>query len=187
MQNPRLASRYAKSLLDLAIERNCLEEALKDMRFIQSICAASQEFTLVLKSPVLAGAKKLSVIKAVSKDSLHPTTNAFIALVVLKGREANLESIAAAFVELYNQLKRIRTVHLSTASPITETAKANILAKIAASMPSYTFELHTKIDASLIGGFVLEVGDRFFDASIKKKLNDIRLEIIDTSYVAKLY
>jgi len=84
-------------------------------------------------------------------------------------------------------LKRIRTVHLCTASPITETAKANILAKISASMPNYTFELHTKIDASLIGGFVLEVGDRFFDASIKKKLNDIRLEIIDTSYVAKLY
>ncbi|MBX2905079.1 MAG: ATP synthase F1 subunit delta [Taibaiella sp.] len=187
MQNPRLASRYAKSILDLAVERNSLEPALTDMQTLQAICAASHEFRLMLESPVIKGDKKLSILFAVLKSQqLNELTKGFITLLVSKGREHFLPEIATSFVAQYNELKNIKTVKLTTATTVNDAIKNNILAKVAGFMPSNKLKLETSVDESLIGGFVLEMGDKLFDASVKKKLNDVRTKIIDHSYEAKM-
>jgi F-type H+-transporting ATPase subunit delta len=187
MQNPRLASRYAKSILDLAVEQNSLEATLKDMQLLNSIFKASHDFELMLRSPVIKGDKKLSVIKAVLEGrNISPLTNAFINLLVAKGRELNLPEIASSFISQYNTLKKIRTVKLTTASAMNEGVKNSIQAKIATYMPTDTIALETAVDDSLIGGFVLEVEDRLFDASVKKSLNDMRSRLMDHSYESKM-
>lgn len=186
MQNPRLASRYAKSLLDLAIETNKLEDTLKDIQLLDNVCRVSPEFTVMLRSPVIRGDKKLAVINAVVKDSLHELTKKFIALLGVKGRESNMPEIVTAFIEQYNKLKNIRTVNLTTATAMDDKMKNAMLAKIAGFMPTDTVDMKTKIDASLIGGFVLEIEGKLFDASVKKKLNDIKSSIVDNSYVSKM-
>ena len=187
MQNPRLASRYAKSLLDLAVEKNCLDAVLQDMQVLKSICAQSRDFDVMLRSPVISAEKKLSVISEVLKRfNVNPFTTALINLLVAKGRELNLPEIAPAFIEQYNSLKNIRTVKITTAVPMNDTIKNSISAKVAGYMPTDKIELKTEVDESLIGGFVLEVEDRLYDASVKKSLNDIRNAVIDTSYVTKM-
>ncbi len=187
MQNPRLASRYSKSLLDLAIERNSLEGALKDMQVLNSICVKSPEFCSMLRSPVIKGDKKLKVITEVVKAyGLSELTMAFINLLITKGRELNLPEIAGAFIAQYNELKNIRTVKLTTAVPMTDSIKKSLEAKIAGYMPKDTIDLETAVDESLIGGFVMEVEDKLYDASVKKSLNDIRSKIIDSSFTAKM-
>jgi len=187
MQNPRLASRYAKSLLDLAIERNSLEDTLKDMRALHEVCAMSPDFCVMLQSPVINGDKKLAVINAVmARQQISVLTNAFIALLVTKGRELNLPEIAEAFIAQYNALKHIRTVKLTTATAMNDSVKKGIESKIATYMPNDTVNLTTSIDASLIGGFLLEVEDQLFDASVKKSLNDIKTSLLDNSYVSKM-
>lgn len=187
MQNPRLASRYAKSLLDLAVEKNCLDAVLQDMQVLNSICTQSRDFDVMLRSPVISADKKLSVITEVLKRfNVNQFTTALINLLVTKGREQSLPEIAPAFIEQYNTLKNIRTVMLTTAAPMNDAIKNSISAKVAGYMPNDKIELKTAVDASLIGGFVLEVEDRLYDASVKKSLNDIRNKVIDTSYVAKI-
>jgi len=187
MQNPRLASRYAKSILDLAVERNSLEPVLTDMQTLQAICAASPEFRLMLESPVIKGDKKLSILLEVLKtQQLNELTKGFINLLVSKGREYFLPEISGAFVAQYNELKNIRTVKLTTATAVNDSIKNNILAKVSGFMPADKVNLETSVDESLIGGFVLEMGDKLFDASVKKKLNDVRSKIIDHSYEAKM-
>ncbi len=187
MQNPRLASRYAKSILDLAVEKNSLEAVLSDMRTLHQVCKISPEFTLMLESPVIKGDKKLSVLFAVLKSqNLSELTRGFITLLVTKGREHNLPEIAEAFIDQYNILKNIRTVKLTTAAPVSDAVKNNIVAKVATYMPNDTMNLHTAVDSSLIGGFVLEVGDKLYDSSVKKKLNDVRSRIIDHTYETKM-
>ncbi len=186
MQNPRLAARYAKSVLDLAVERNSLDAVLSDMRVLNGICAESREFEVMLRSPVINGDKKLSVINEVMKRfNINEITQAFINLLVAKGRELNLPEIATAFVEQYNALKNIRTVTLTTATPMTDAIKKTLESKIAAYMPKDTVDLKTLTDSSLIGGFVLEVEDKLYDASVKKHLSDVKAEIVDLSYVSK--
>jgi F-type H+-transporting ATPase subunit delta len=187
MQNPRLASRYAKSILDLAIEKNSLEAVLADMRVLQQICAVSEEFETMLRSPVIKGDKKLGVINAVLKGrGVNAITTGFIALLVNKGRESNLPEIAAAFIASYNDLKRIKTVKLTTARAVNDKVKDSIKAKVASFMPDDTMNLETSIDESLIGGFVLEVGDKLFDASVKKSLSEFKTRIIDHSYETRI-
>src|SRR5438874_1893648 len=98
MQNPRLAGRYAKSLLDLSIEQNGLDATLQDVQLVDSVCRQSRDFTLMLRSPVIKADKKEAIINAVLGPSLRPLTRGFINLLVTKGREANLPEIAAAFI-----------------------------------------------------------------------------------------
>jgi len=187
MRNPRLASRYAKSILDLAVEKNSLEAVLADMRTLHQVCAVSHEFEVMLESPVIKGDKKLAVIFAVLKSqNLHELTKGFITLLVNKGRELNLPEVAEAFVDQYNKLKNIRTVKLTTATPVTDAVKKAIVSKVASFMPKDTMNLESKVDESLIGGFVLEVEDQLFDASVKKKLNEVRSRIIDHTYEVKI-
>ena len=186
MQNPRLASRYAKSLLDLAIEQNNVEAILADMSMLDAICQKSQEFAVMLRSPVINGDKKHAVIKAVFGGNLSQLTQAFINLLINKGREANLPEIAPAFVGLYKKMKHIKTVKLTTAAPVTDAVKQNIVNKITKDLQGYSVDLTAKVDPALIGGFILEMEDKLFDASVRRQLNDIRSQFQDNSYISHL-
>src|SRR5882724_8640788 len=107
MPNPRLASRYAKSLLDLAIETGQLETVYKDMLWLQAVCKSNRDFVTLLKSPVIAGDKKIKILDAVSSNHLSKLTTAFNALLIKKSRESNLPEIATAFISQYKDNKNI--------------------------------------------------------------------------------
>jgi F-type H+-transporting ATPase subunit delta len=187
MQNPRLATRYAKSLLDIAVEQNSVDATLRDMQLLNEICIQSRDFAVMLHSPVISGDKKLSVINEVLKGrNISELTYTFIKLLMTKGRELNLPEIAGAFITQYNTLKNIRIVKLTTASSMAAGIKSSIESKIAGFMPKDTIELKTEVDDKLIGGFVLEVEDRLFDASVRKSLNNIKAKLIDHSYEPKI-
>lgn len=187
MLNPRLATRYAKSLLDIAVEKNSLDAVLNDMKLLNSICSKSHDFAVMLRSPVISGDKKASVINEVLKGSnVNELTKAFIKLLVSKGREAVLPEIGGAFIAQYNELKSIRVVKLTTAVPLADSLRTSIQTKVSGLMPKDTLELKTDVNADLIGGFVLEVDDKLYDASVKKSLNDIRNRIIDHTYETRM-
>ena len=186
MQNPRLASRYAKSLLDLAVERNSLEQTLADIQLLDRICRASNDFEVMLRSPVIKAERKMAAINAVVNDKMSDLTKAFINLLTSKGRESALPEIVLAFIAQYNEMKNIRTVKVTTAVAMDDKMRSVILNKIASFMPNDSINLETSIDARLIGGFVLEVEGKLFDASVKKKLNDVKSSIVDYSYVSKM-
>jgi F-type H+-transporting ATPase subunit delta len=185
MQNPRLASRYAKSLLDLAIEQNSVSATMQDIDLLNSICVQSRDFTNMLRSPVIPADKKHAIINAVIGDKLSDLSKAFITLLVNKGREANLPEIAKAFIEQYKELHNIKTVTLTTATPVSEAVKEAIRKKVVASMPSHMkIELQEKVNADLIGGFVLQMDDKLFDASIRRDLNDVKAQFLKNLYIS---
>ncbi|HRE51312.1 MAG TPA: ATP synthase F1 subunit delta [Flavitalea sp.] len=183
MLNPRLAGRYAKSLIDLAVERNQLEEAHKDMVFLQALCKSNPDFVALLKSPVISADKKQAILKALTEGKVSEITAAFNALLIRKGRESILPQIAPAFIEQYRQLKGIQTVRLTTATPVSEELKKTIVDKVKAQMPSKNIELTALVDEGLIGGFVLQIGDTLVDASISYDLNTIRKQFLNNDFI----
>lgn len=186
MQNPRLASRYAKSLLDLAKEQGALELVLADMELINQICTSNADFVQMLRSPIIKADKKFAILQAILGDKIGPLTTAFIKLLTAKGREFFLPEMTTAYAKQYKELKHINTVTLTTAVGIDDQLKQNIHDKIVASLKGEAVELHTQVDASLIGGFTLEVGDKSFDASIKRDLNDIKAQFTKNLYIADI-
>jgi F-type H+-transporting ATPase subunit delta len=187
MQNPRLASRYAKSLIDLSHEMNALETTLADMQLLDQTCAVSHDFVNMLRSPIIAGDKKIAIVDAVFGKNITELTTRFINLLITKGREENLPEIAGAFISQYNVLKNITTVKLTTAAPIDAALQANIISKVSGLMrEGCKVEIKASVNKDLIGGFVVEVDDKLYDASVRKRLADVRAGVIDTSYVSKM-
>lgn len=186
MLQPRLAGRYAKSLIDLATEQNQLEKVYADMIFLQSVCRQSREFVTVMRSPVINADKKNSIVNAITKDKVEGLTSAFNKLLIQKGRESILPEIINAFIDQYNTIKGIHKVKLATAEPISEELKKAIEQKLKTDAALPTIELETVVKKELIGGFVLEFDNKLVDASILRDLKDIQKQFRSNIYVKNI-
>lgn len=174
MPNPRLAARYAKSLIDLSTEKGQLEAVYADMKYLEAVCKLSKDFVNLLKSPIIKADQKNTIVTAVTKGKVSELTAAFNNLLVKKGRESDLPEIAFAFVEQYNTIKNIHRVKLTTAVEVSAELKKSIELKVQKEKGLGTIELETATDESLIGGFVLEFNNNLVDASILRELKDIK-------------
>jgi F-type H+-transporting ATPase subunit delta len=186
MKNPRLASRYAKSLVDIAVEQNSLEETLKDMQLLDAICSQSRDFVTMMRSPVIKGDKKISVVNAVLAGRVSILTSTFLKLLINKGRESFLDEIAEAFIIQYRVYKGIRMAKLTTATPVDASVVDTLRAKIEAAYKGTTINIETAVDPSLLGGFVLDMGDKQLDTSIVRDLNEIKKQFSKNLYVPQL-
>jgi F-type H+-transporting ATPase subunit delta len=186
MPNPRLANRYAKSLIDLATEQNGLETIYADMQFIDAACKSSKEFVKMLQSPIIKSDAKNKIVEAVTKDKISSLTTQFNKLLISKGREFELPEIALAVIDQYNVIKGISKVKLTTAIEIGDDIKQSIIAKANSEAGLSKIELETKVDANLIGGFVLEFNNNLVDASVARDLRDIKKQFEKNIYVSSL-
>lgn len=183
MYNTRLATRYARSLITLAEDKSNVEVVLEDMKYLFGLCSQSREFTMMLRSPIIKSDKKLAIVKAVFKDKLSPLSNAFIELLIKKGREFFLGEMAESYISQYKAMKHIHDVSLTTAVKISDELSQAIKDKVASSLKGGIIDLKLKVDETIIGGFVLEAGDKLFDASIIRDLKDIKNQFTQNQYI----
>jgi len=186
MPNPRLATRYAKSLMDLSIERGELETVYADMQWLNGVCKSNPDFVNLLRSPIIKNETKKKIMEAVTNGQISEMTAGFNRLLVTKGRESNLPEISSAFITAYKEYKNIQTVKLTTASPISETLRNAIVAQIKKSAGFQNVELEEKVDAGIIGGFVLQAGDKMVDASISYDLKIIAKQFENNDFIYKV-
>lgn len=180
-----VASRYAKSLIDLAVETKQLEEVRADMKLIKSVCETNREFVVLLESPVVKTDKKMNIFNEVFKGKISATTLAFLNMIAVKRREGYIDNIAYAFDEQYKVYKNITTAEVHAPTPLDAESKKQILAVVAKTATG-EIELVEKIDTSLIGGFVLTVNGKRIDTSVKRKLNDLRKNFSGNPYLPDL-
>ena len=186
MLNPRVASRYAKSLLDLAIERGQLEDVYGDMLYLQQLTKGSREFLALLRSPVIKADTKINAINAVTAGKVGPLTSSFIKLMTEKAREAVLPEIITSFINQYKESKGIKTVKLTTAVPVSDALKAEIVAQVKKSGGFENLELIETVDPGIIGGFVLQADDQLIDASISYDLKNISRQFENNDFIYKV-
>jgi F-type H+-transporting ATPase subunit delta len=182
MARARIADRYAKSLIDLAVEKGDLEEVYEDAKRIIEVCNKSREFAVMLKSPIIKGDKKIKVINLLSEGRINEITRLFLNLLVRKGREAHLQDIMFEFCEKYDIIKGISRINLTTAVPVTDDIKDMIVAKLQNETRLTNIELKTKVQEDLVGGFVLEYNNYLLDRSIKRFLNDAKKQYQKNEY-----
>lgn len=186
MPNPRLATRYAKSLIDLAIERGQLEEVFADMKWLQSVCKTNRDFVNVLRSPIIKSDVKKKIVEAVTNGRINELTAAFNRLIITKNRESFLPEISNAFIEAYKVEKNIHTIHLTTATPVNDSIKEAIVNQVKKSAGFQNVELEEKVDDAIIGGFVLQIGDQLVDASIAYDLRAIAKQFKNNDFIYKI-
>lgn len=186
MPNPRLATRYAKSLIDLAIEKGQLEKVYADMQWLQAVCISNRDFVNLLRSPIIKGDTKKKILEAVTAGNISEITAAFNRLLITKGRESNLPEISNAFITAYKVEKNIQTIKLTTVMPVNDAVKNAIIEQVKKSGEFQNVELEENIDPDLIGGFVLQVGDKLVDASISYDLRTIAKQFQNNDFIYKV-
>lgn len=186
MSVQRIASRYAKSLIDLAEEQGKLERILEDVNSFHK-ATENRDFYLLIKSPVVSASKKLSIVDAIFKGKYDQLTMAFLRILVNKGREMYLPEIAKEFIDQYKKLKHISIVKVRTAVPLSDATLKTIHDKLVASHSTdEKVELVTEVDENIIGGIILEFEDKIYDASIAYKMDKMHRKFGDNLYISQI-
>jgi len=171
----RAAIRYAKAVLDQANHANISEVVFGDMKSIQATLAGSKELRVVLQSPVVkAEDKKQALLQIFEKNS--EVTKALIQILTSNKRINLLGGVARAYVDLYNDSKGVKTATVITAVTLTPEIEAKVLSKLKEMTGSENITINNTIDESIIGGFILRVGDLQYNASIANQLGNLKRE-----------
>lgn len=186
MNNPRLAQRYAKSLIDIATELKQLDQVKDDILFLKSVVDKSRDFVLMLNSPIIHPDKKYKVINAITKGNTSNITNTFLKLLCSKHREANLPGVITSFIQQYNTIRDLHTAKLTTATSPSKELIDSFVSKIKASTSYDNVALETVVDDKIIGGFILEMEGKLIDNSIRRNLHDVKKQFANNDYLHKL-
>jgi F-type H+-transporting ATPase subunit delta len=174
MSDQAVAYRYAKSLIELAEEKGITETIQKDMQLFDQVCTENRAFELTLKSPVVKHFKKLSILKEVFKDKINPMTLSIFEIITNKNRESVLPSLATEYLRQYDVLKNNLTAEVTTVSELSESQRIDFK-ELVAKATGKNVSLKEKVNADLIGGYILRVGDKQVDTSVRRKLNDLKV------------
>jgi F-type H+-transporting ATPase subunit delta len=185
MSEYRIASRYSKSLIDLAVEKNKLEDIKADMELFSKVCEENRDFVLMLNNPILESLRKAAIIKKVFKGKVQEMTSLFFDIVSRKHRESVLPEMAKVFKQLYNEHKGIITAEVTTTFKLDDSLRSEVI-KIVKEISNKEVELNEKVDEALIGGFLIRVGDKQIDETIQSKLNDLRRELTQNQYIKQI-
>lgn len=174
MSELRIASRYAKSILELASEENELEVVANDIKYLE-LAFESRDLVNLIKSPIIHTDKKLKIFSRLFEGKLSKLTMLFLQRVIRKGRESIIPQMVESFTEQYNEKLGIVAVSLTTMPDTVESTIESIKSKIDELLGADTqVALELKQDPELIGGYILEYGDKRYDASVKYQLENIK-------------
>ena len=176
MSESIVAYRYAKALIDLANQQGVVNEVNKDMSFFETICDKNANFVAVMANPIVRHDKKLSILKKIFENNVNNVTFSIFSVLTKKNREKLIYPIAKEFQKLYNLQTGVQIVQISSSVALTETQKVDFT-KLVSSAINKQVQIEESVDESLIGGYVLRVGDTQIDTSVKKKLNELKLAL----------
>ena len=173
MSDYRAASRYAKSLFDLAVELKREKNIYQDMNLVEEVVKQNRKLLILLKNPIVRYDYKLRVLSEVFEKHCNELTVKFFGLIARKNRTDILPDVAKIYISLYHEQQGMVRANVSTATKLSKSLEKDFIDLITKSTGKQV-ELNTRIDDSLIGGYVLKVGDNMIDNSLKHKLNKLR-------------
>lgn len=188
MSNHRAAYAYAKSLMELAIERGELEEVYQDFVHLDNLSKSNRALELALKNPIINTDKKLKVLQALfTSRGANRTTLAFFEIICRKNRADILSDMAKQFQVQYNLHLGIQVAEVTTVSQITSDQRAEFVSIVKEISGMQKVQLVEKINTELIGGFILKVNDRQLDESLSSKLRILKSQFVQDHFESKLF
>lgn len=171
------AKRYASALLGLAEEARSLKSVEKDLKTLKSMFAKSTDLMTMVTSPVLADADKAkSLLALATKAKLGKLTKNFIGMAADNGRAGELPSMIAAFEQMLAERSGTESALVTSAKKLSAAQVKSIAASLKKSL-GHAVKLETAIDPDLLGGFAVKIGSRYYDASLKTKLDGLKLAL----------
>ncbi|CAM3965043.1 MULTISPECIES: ATP synthase F1 subunit delta [Flavobacterium] len=174
MAGTRAAIRYAKAILDMAKANNNEANVNVDMNSILTAVKDSDELKDFLKSPVISGTSKFSALSEIFATAQNETKGLFRLLLENK-RFGILLAIVSEYNKLSDEDNGLETVAVTTAVPLTSDLESKVLAKIK-EFSKNKITINNIVDPSIIGGFIIRMGDKQYNASVANRLQQLKRE-----------
>jgi len=171
------ARRYAGALLELAEEAKSLKSAEKDLKTLAGLFAKSGDLVAMAASPVVSDADKAKALLVLAKKAkLGKLVSNFIGIVASNGRAGELPAMVAAFEHMLAEKRGTENALVTSATKLSAAQISAIKASLKKSL-GHAVLLETRIDPDLLGGFAVKIGSKYFDASLKTKLDGLKLAL----------
>jgi F-type H+-transporting ATPase subunit delta len=175
MSTGRIANRYAKPLLALAEDQKVLDQVKADMDGFAALCRENREFLLMLRSPIIPHLKKAEILKSIFDGKANKLTLAVFDIITRKNRENLLAEISEEFIRLYNEKMGYQEATITTTFPIDSSLRSSF-EKIITQVTGSKAVMNEEIDTSILGGYILKMGDKQLDQSVSAHLKEIKLK-----------
>ena len=177
MRGMAVARRYAKGLVELAIETRELPKLFADMIIVQEVAHGSPHFIEALSDERIRLSKRIEATKRIIEElKLMKFTSNAILLLMQKGRIALLPYIAKSVLKNVRMRKQLTVAQAQVADRAEADEVGARIEKVLSDVLGMTVECEVNVDPTLMGGFLIEVGDARFDASIKGRLTRMKEE-----------
>jgi len=173
----RVAIRYAKAISERIQAKEQAEQINNDMKLIAKTIISNAELSRFVKSPVFSTEVKQSVLLEVFQN-INQESKFLIRLLAENKRLELLDSVAQAYNDLYDKINGFQKVLVTTAFPITEKLEAEVISK-AKKITSDSLIIQNIIDPSIIGGFIIRIGDKQYNASVANRLKRLKRELMN--------
>ncbi|HHW59531.1 MAG: ATP synthase F1 subunit delta [Bacteroidales bacterium] len=180
-----VAQRYAKSLLDLAIEQHIAELVYNDLLLINKILNENKDLCIVLQSPIIRNEKKEKIFSEIFAEYIQPLSLNFFTLLLRKSRIVIFKNIVKSYEDFYYEANNILCVNITTAQHFNESLLDKLQSKIHGFFPDKSLKFNENIDEEILGGFVVNFYDYMIDKSIRTKLIQARKQIMRKEYEKK--
>ena len=175
MSSTRAAIRYAKAILDLATSKNVAKEVSNDMFLIATTINGNMELDSFIQNPTIKVEAKENALLEVFANTNEVTKSLFHLLFENKRFEI-LGAIASEYNKLFDEMNGVQVAKVTTAIPMDADLEAKVKAKIA-TFSDKKVTIQNTVDASIIGGFILRIGDKQYNASVANRLQVLKREL----------
>lgn len=175
-----VARRYAQALYEIAVEKNALDAMEEELKSVSEVVRGEQVIQRILNHPQIAAVEKREVLKQLFEGRVSETTLNFLYLIIDRNREAYLSDIVVEYTHLANVARNMVDAEVVSARELDEAQKEE-LAKVLNRLAGKEVSPEYRVDASLIGGLLVRIGDKVIDGSVKHKLETLKQRLVSKS------
>lgn len=168
-----VAGTYGEALFDLALEMKSLDTIEEEIKVVKEVFRDNKELVKFLNHPKITKEEKVAFIETVLKGKVSDSVTGFLVIILKKGRQDAITEIFDYFLAKVREHKNIGVAYVTSALELSQEEQDRIEQKLLATTKYVQFEMNYKVDASILGGLIIRIGDRVVDSSLKTKLGNL--------------
>ena len=168
---------YGDALFEVALESNRLDAFLEEVKATKTALEENEELFKLMNHPKIVKEEKIKVVTDIFTGKVSEELVGLLRMIVDKGHFDQVIDVLDYFIDEVKEYKNIGTAYVTSAMELSDLQKAAVEKRLLETTKYVTFEMHYSVDADLIGGMVIRIGDRVVDGSVKNKLRDLTREL----------
>lgn len=168
---------YGDALFDLGLETNQLDSLLEEVKGVSEVIQTNTDLAKLMNHPKITKEEKIKLIEDIFTGRVSREMVGLMRLLVEKGHFNEMVSVFDYYENRVKEHNNVGTAYVTSAMPLREEQKKAIEKRLLETTKYVKFEMHFNVDAALIGGMTIRIGDRIVDSSVKNKLENLTREL----------